>query len=146
MTTPRRIRRRPGTVVFDEKKAKELLQSIAKCDESLAHLQAVRKEQYDKLQEMMVTTNRINVEVGDLVGDIINENGNVQNIIDPCKFYKEVGGGDDFFGCVNVVALRARKVLPERILEKITIRTEGASKGKKLIIWKKGKGKPPRGR
>jgi hypothetical protein len=139
------VRQGRATPNYCESKAKELLQSIAKCDESMAHLSSVRQEQYDKLSKMMMDAKVINVEVDGNVADIISEMGNAQNTIDPVKFYKAVQDEKDFFGCISVSVTKARSVLPERLLEKITVHTPGVSKGKRLVIWKKGVGKKPRG-
>lgn len=139
----RRIRRVRGSVGFDERKAAQLLQSIAKDQDEIVRCNNAIKENKAALLAMMVDAKRSGFSYDDIEGDVIYPTGNTSRTISPKGLFERLPQ-KDFFECVTVSVTKAREFLPERELDKITKVTPGKRKPAELVVWRKT-GKKPRG-
>ena len=66
--------------------------------------------------------------------EVVTPVGRVVNVIDPKKFQEAVPSLQDFWDCVTVSITKAKAVLGEREIERISTSTPGATKPPELVI------------
>ena len=134
-----RIRRvRLGAVAVNphKEKAEELLQLISNIEVEISDLNSALKENMEELEEHMRKGHLSSVSAGDALAEFVKPAGKAQNIIDPKKFYERVDE-DDFFSAVSVLVTKAKELLGEKELGKITQRIPGKTGEEKLKITHK---------
>lgn len=100
-------------------KSKTLLKSISimitkrdELDESIKALSA-------ELEEAMKSGKISSVEIEEATAAMVRSSGKAQNIIDPKKLYSKVSEAD-FFSSVSVLVTKAKELLGQKELDKIT--------------------------
>ena len=136
MATVRRVRRvRPVPVDAHSEEIESLMKSIANAEDAIASLSAKVKNETQRLYSLLVAAKETTHQCGDLVADVVIPAGRSSTLIDPRKFYNEVKE-DDFFDSVIVSVTKARQVLPERTLAKISKVTPGTT-GEPIVKLKR---------
>lgn len=131
-----RIRRvRPGTDKTSPQKtrAKELLQLISNIEVEMSDLNVSLKENMEELEELMQEHRLSEVSAGKAHAALVRPAGKTQNIIDVKKFFKAVDE-DDFFSAVSVLVTKAKELLGQKELDKITRSIPGKLGEEKLKI------------
>ena len=131
-----RIRRvRPGTDKTSPQKtrAKELLQLISNLEEEIGGLQYALKENLEELETVMKGGKLSEVSAGKAHAALVRPAGKTQNIIDVKKFFNAVEE-DDFFSAVSVLVTKAKELLGQKELDKITRSIPGKLGDEKLKI------------
>ena len=131
-----RIRRvRPGADKTSPQKtrAKELLQLISNIEIEMSDLNVALKENMEELEELMQEHRLSEVSAGKAHAALVRPAGKTQNIIDVKKFFKAVDE-DDFFSAVSVLVTKAKELLGQKELDKITRSIPGKLGEEKLKI------------
>lgn len=115
---------------------KDLLQSIAKLQEEAACATREAAERETALFGLMTAGAVDRVEVADAVAEVTQSAGKASNIIDVKAFRKKVSD-DDFLACISVGVTKAKEVLGQKELDKITTTIPGKTGEKKLKITRK---------
>ena len=127
MAQIRRVRRRRDTEAGNHiAQIEALMKSIAIAEDTIADLDAKRKTELHRLHELMTRAKETSHECGELVAKRVTPAGKSSTCIDPYKFYKAVDE-KDFFDSVVVSVTKARGVLSERALSKVSRVTPGVA-------------------
>lgn len=102
-----------------EAKAKEILQSIAEKEDEIASLSSSLAALKEELEQEMRAGRLTSVTEGQYTAAIVRPSGKAQNVIDAHKFYDLVEQ-EDFFGAVSVSVSKAKELLGQKELDKIT--------------------------
>lgn len=116
-----------------ENEAKELLKSIANTEEKLAKLQATLQADLDLLEQTMKAGKLSQVSEGKATAAFVQSAGKAQNVIDPKKFFNKVDEAD-FFASVSVSVTKAKAVLSQKELDRITTKIPATPGEAKLKI------------
>lgn len=116
-----------------EKRAKELLQLISNIEIEMSDLNVALKENMEELEELMQEHRLSEVSAGKAHAALVRPAGKTQNIIDVKKFFKAVDE-DDFFSAVSVLVTKAKELLGQKELDKITRSIPGKLGDEKLKI------------
>jgi len=136
MSTRIVIRRaRRAQPIVDTKAIEDLMQSIAKSEDTIAVLSAQVKTDLASLTALMQKAKQTTHFCGELVAEVVVPSGRSSTTIDPRKFYLAVDEGD-FFDAVTVSVTKAREILPERALAKIS-KTEAGKPGEPTVKLKR---------
>ena len=118
-------------------KAKRLLKSISNLENEIGELNASLKGIVEELEVLMKESHLSRVAEGDAVAEFVRPAGKAQNIIDARKFYAKVDE-DDFFSAISVLVTKAKEILGQKELDKITTTIPGKTGEEKLkITYKK---------
>lgn len=125
MATIRRVRRvRSAPVDAGSEEIDSLMKSIANAEDAITALSAKVKKETQRLYELLVVAKETTHQCGELVAGVVIPAGRSSTVIDARKFYNEVDE-DDFFDSVTVSVTKAKQVLSERMLAKISKVTPG---------------------
>ncbi len=102
-----------------ESRAKELLQLISNLEEEIGGLQYALKENLEELETVMKGGKLSEVSEGKATAAFVRSSGKAQNIIDPKKFFNKVDE-EDFFAAVTISVTKAKDLLGQKELDKIT--------------------------
>lgn len=120
MAQVRRIRRRTAAAPSELAGNIEILmKSIANATDAMAALKVKIDTETATLCELMAKAREDKHEYGDLVAERFKPSGRSSTVIDPRKFYNTVEE-DDFFDSVTVSVTKAKGILSERALAKIS--------------------------
>jgi hypothetical protein len=109
------------------------LQSIAKMQATIVQLQANISPLVEQLEEQMVKAKMTTLECAEAIAAITRSAGKASTTIDAKKFY-DVVDEDDFFACVTVGVTKAKTVLGQKEIDKISTKVPGTAGPQKLSI------------
>lgn len=112
------------------------LKSIAKLQEQAEKIRIELAQKETVLFDMMVKNKFEKVEVDAAVAEVTQSAGKSTNIIDVKAFRKKVSD-DDFLACISVGVTKAKEVLGQKELDKITTTIPGKTGEKKLKITRR---------
>lgn len=132
---------RVRTEVAPEEKARQLrlmkekLKSIAENQIEIDRLSKVVAGLTTGLMQDMKAGKLSHVENSIAFVDIVRSAGKASNVIDVKAFFKKVGGAtDDFFAAVSIGVTKAKDILGQKELDKITTTTPGKAGDEKLKL------------
>lgn len=132
---------RVRTEVAPEEKAKQLrlmkekVKSIAEKQIEINRLTALVAGETTELMRAMKAGKLSHVETSVALVDIVRSAGKSSNVIDVKAFFKKVGGAtDDFFAAVSIGVTKAKDILGQKELDKITKTTPGTPGEEKLKV------------
>ena len=114
----------------------DTLKSIAKLADQAAKINAEIAQKETELFDMMLKNKFEKVEVEAATAEITQSAGKSTNIIDVKAFRKKVSD-DDFLACISVGVTKAKEVLGQKELDKITTTIPGKTGEKKLKITRR---------
>ena len=115
----RRIRVAPEATKERESKARNILQSIADIDSEKATIDARRAELVEQLEEEMRRVKALSVTEGMATAAFVRPSGKSVVTIDPRKFEESVDD-DEFYSCITVSVTKAKQVLSQKALNRIS--------------------------
>lgn len=112
----------------------EALEHKAQIDTANAEL----KEVSDLIQDIMKTNGSMEATSETGIAKMVTPRSNSKTVIDPEQFRDEVKDDEDFYGAISVGVTAARKILPQRTIDRISETTTGKPKEPVVKIdWKK---------
>lgn len=115
---------------------KDLLQSIAQLQEKAAEATRESAEKEATLFTLMHNGSVDRVEGEDAIAELTQSAGKATNIIDVKAFRKTVSD-EDFLACISVGVTKAKEVLGQKELDRITTTIPGKTGDKKLKITRR---------
>lgn len=114
-------------------KAKRLLKLISNLEQEIGEKNATLKETLEELEVVMKAGHLDSVSEGKAHATFVRPAGKTQNVIDARKFYDKVDE-DDFFSAISVLVTKAKELLGQKELDKITTSIPGKAGEEKLKI------------
>lgn len=114
----------------------ESLKSIAKIQATIEQLQKNLTPQIDQLQADMVKAKLVFLDCDDATADIVRSAGKSQVTINPKKFYAKVAE-EDFFACCTIGVTKAKAVMGQKELDRISTTVPGKPGEPKLKVTRK---------
>ena len=135
--TIRRITRVRNVEPVAPKKTKSqmlaTLQSIAKMQATIASLTANIKPLFESLEEDMIAAKMLTLDCDLATASITQSSGKSSVTIDPKKFYDKVSE-EDFFASITVGMAKAKVVMGQKEIDRISTTVPGKAGPKKLSI------------
>jgi hypothetical protein len=99
----------------------------------LSEIEVELQDLYAQISDIMTVNKESKVTTKSGVAEMVAKRSNSSTIIDPKKFRAEVSE-EDFFATITVPVTGARKIIPERTLERISTKKEGKPKDPVLVV------------
>lgn len=133
--TIRRISRvrTPAAAKKTKHEMQETLKSIAKMQATIASLESNIAPLLESLQKDMEAAKLVFLECDTATADIVRSAGKSSNVINAKKFFDKVEE-DDFFACATISVTKAKEILGQKELDKITKKTPGTPGEPKLKV------------
>lgn len=127
-----RFRNRAAKV--DSTKLRELLDAAVAAHKASEAAQIAEKRLMDELIAAMKSAKLTEFSSGGWSGVITKSAGRATNTVDPAAFRKLIKNDKEFYSAVSVSIVDARKLLPGKILDKITTTTQGKPGPEKITL------------
>lgn len=110
------------------------LKLISQNNQLIDEAQLATEQAHARIEALMKKYKLNGVTDGHLIAELVEQFTRESRVIDPQRFFNAVTRQDDFWECVEVAIGKAKKVLSEKELDKITKTTPSKSTGIVLKI------------